>query len=114
MNHQDWEPVVIGMKKKNKAPAGAAPSAAGTATTVSNKPAWKIEQQVDADHGKPLKYVSRDDAKAIIKARIAMKLSQKEVAMRLNLQVKDVNDIESGKAVENRLILSKIRRVLQI
>jgi len=75
---------------------------------------WKIEQQVDGDNGKPLQYISKADSQLIIQGRIAMKLTQKDLACKLNMQIKDIQDIESGKSLENKMVLSKIRKCLNL
>jgi ribosome-binding protein aMBF1 (putative translation factor) len=115
MEHQDWNVITF---KKNKGPEKEiqAKSSVITATTSSttNKPAWKIEQQVDGDNGKPLQYISKADSQLIIQGRIAMKLTQKDLACKLNIQIKDIQDIESGKALENKMVLSKIRKMLNL
>lgn len=115
LNHQDWDTVVF--TKKQHHPASVINKNKNTQATVcdaSNKPAWKIEKQVDSDECKPIKYVAREDAQKIINGRIVMKLSQKDLACRLNMSLKDIQDIESCKAVENKLNLSRIKKVLQI
>lgn len=112
MEHQDWKTVVL---NKPRAPAQKAPRpAVATISSTTAKPAYKIEQQVDSDTGKPLNYVSPEVAKAIIGGRVAMKLTQKELAQRLNLPEKEVKEIEAGKAVENKAVIARIKRLLGI
>jgi ribosome-binding protein aMBF1 (putative translation factor) len=114
-DHQDWSPVVIGKTKGDNVKKDTArKQVISTTSSATNKPAWKIEQQVDSDVGKPIKYVSKEDSNKIIKARVTLKLSQKDLAQRLNMQVKEIHEVESGKAVENKAILSKIKRFLKI
>ena len=114
-NHQDWSTVVL--KKKSNEPDVKIVSKNDkqSISSVANKPMWKLEKQIDSvDSGKPLTYVSRDDAQKIIAGRIAMKFTQKDLANRLNMQLKEIQDIENCKALENKLILSKIKRILQL
>lgn len=116
MNHQNWETVVF---KKASAKGGAerpaqASTGAGATVTESGKPAWKIEKQVDSEAGKPLNFVSAETAKAIVGGRVAAKLTQKQLAARLNISEKEIKDIECGKAIENKALLSKIRRALNM
>ncbi len=115
MDHQDWKEVVF--KKKQPDSVTSKPqSKASTETlsTSSSKPAWKIERDVDGDSGKPLAFVSKEDGQKIIAGRVAKKLRQKDLAMRLNMQPKEIQDIESGKAVENKIVLSRIKRFLGV
>ncbi len=117
MEHQDWKTLVIG-KKVNAKPTETvqkqfAPQNAATITS-SQKPAWKIEQQVDAETGKPLTLVSSDVAKLIIAARTAQKLTQAQLANKLNVPEKEIKEIESGKAVQNKQLISRIKKVLNV
>lgn len=112
MQHQDWETVIIN-KTKPKQNVTERKTTTVT-TTASQKPAWKIEKMVDSDEGKPINLISSDASRAIIAGRVAAKLTQKQLAQQLNISEKEIKDIESGKAVENRLLLSKIKRRLNI
>lgn len=114
MEHQDWETVVFKKKSQHEITREKVPRQNGHTVTPSQKPAWKIEQQVDSENGKPLNLVSSEVAKAIINGRIALKLTQKQLAQRLNLQEKDVKDIESCKAIENKALIARIKRTLGI
>lgn len=108
-SHQDWNTVIL----KNTQPKQTiVATTKATIIASSSKPAWKVEQQVDGDTGKPVNFVSRTDADLIVKARVNAKLTQKQLAQRLNMQEKDIKDIESCKAVENKATLAKIKRVL--
>lgn len=124
-NHQDWSTVVLKKpqkaalaeeKQKSAVPVQHANQAKNSvAHSASSKPAWKIEQQVDDETNKsPLDFVTSEVAKKIIQGRINMKLSQKDLANRLNMQEREIKDIETCKAVENKAILSKIKRFLNI
>jgi putative transcription factor len=117
--HQDWNTVVLKKKKtdaevKQERVKKHVGNTGPTMSSTTNKPAWKIEKQVDDENSKPVTYVSKQDSSAIMKARLAMKLSQKDLAQRLNMQFKDIQDIENGKYLENKAIISKIKRVLHI
>lgn len=126
-DHQDWQPVVF--KKKPVPVREVVPKTASTATNIGQRahvnnavhsshntdiPAWKIEKQVDGDLGPAVKYVSKEMAQAIIKGRVAMKLNQAQLAQKLSIPEKDIKDIETGKAVENKALLGKIKRFLNI
>lgn len=115
-SHQDWETIVLRNTNANKHSSSQKTSRPQTATlsSVTNKSAWKVEQQVDSTTGKPLTYVSKEDAQKIINGRISLKLTQKDLAVRVNMQLKDIADIETCKAIENKAILSKIKRSLNI
>ena len=113
MIHQDWTTVVLkrprpDSQQQREVQAKYKPSVSG-----SGKPAWKVEQQVDSDTGKPINLVPVETAKDIVRGRVAAKLTQKQLAQRLiNISEKDINEIESGKAIENKAVLAKIKRFL--
>ena len=53
-------------------------------------------------------------ANQIAQARTAKKMTQKELATKLNMPVKVVQQYESGKAVPNGAIINKLNRALSI
>ena len=85
-------------------------------SSVTSTPARKIEARIDDPDGtgSVLPKVSRADGALIVAARTARKLTQLQLATHLNMQKKDIQEIECGKAIENRAQLSKIRRYLGI
>ncbi len=114
LSHQDWQPVILRKHERKQEKETVGKKDAATLSSVANKPAWKIELQVDGEVGKPIVYVSREDAQKIITGRVSKKMTQKELACKLNMQVKDIQDIESCRAVENKAVLSRIKRILDI
>ena len=52
--------------------------------------------------------------KQIQKARIALGLSQKELAQKVNVKPQIITNYESGKMVPDRVVLNKLNRVLKI
>uniref|UniRef100_A0A7S3F1H1 HTH cro/C1-type domain-containing protein n=1 Tax=Haptolina ericina TaxID=156174 RepID=A0A7S3F1H1_9EUKA len=71
--------------------------------------ATKLENETDE-----LKHatVSTDLKQAIIKARNAKGLTQKQLAQQLNMQPQVINEYEAGKAIPNNAIIAKIERAL--
>lgn len=57
--------------------------------------------------------VSKTMAQRIATARCAKKMSQKDLAMKLNLPFKIIKDYESALAVPNHLIINKIETILE-
>ena len=49
---------------------------------------------------------------AMIKARNAKGLTQKQLAQQLNMQPQVINEYESGKAIPNNAVIAKIERAL--
>jgi ribosome-binding protein aMBF1 (putative translation factor) len=112
-SHQDWKTVVM-KPPKEATQTHAVAKTQGATTTQAGKPAWKVEQQTDSEVGKPVNYVSTDIARTIIGGRTAAKLTQKQLAQRLNIPEKDIKEIEAGKAIENKGLLSRIKRALNV
>ena len=101
MNHQDWKPVI--WKKQIKS----------SSSTHHIKGHSKIKN-LDSDDPEPPKKLSHSVKIEIQKARSAKKLTQKQLANTVNLPVQTISDYESGKAIPNRQILSKIGKILGI
>jgi putative transcription factor len=57
--------------------------------------------------------ISLSVSKKIAQARCDKKISQKELAIKLNLPLKIIQDYESGKGIPNHIILNKIEKVLE-
>jgi len=87
------------------APAGPGPS--------MSKVAGKTNQQLE-DETEELKHqtVSADLKKAIMQARNAKGMSQKDLAQKLMTDVKTVQEYESGKAIPNNALIAKMEREL--
>lgn len=116
MEHQDWNVVTFNKKNNVEKNIQFKKKFVNNATinSTTNRPAWKIEKQIDSDNiGSLMQYVSKEDANIIIQGRILMKLSQKDLAYKLNMPIKNIQDIESLKAIENKLTLSKIKKFLK-
>merc|ERR1712138_283077 len=71
--------------------------------------ARKLEEATDV--GKIAK-VDKSLSKAIMQARMAKKMTQKELATAINEKPQVVGEYESGKAVPNPQIISKLERKL--
>lgn len=62
---------------------------------------------------KPLPKISTDLKISIQKARIANKLTQKELAQKLGIQPMVIQNYENGKAIPNNLDISKMEKILK-
>ena len=58
--------------------------------------------------------VSMDVSKAIQQGRLDKKLSQKDLGAKINERPNIIGDYESGKAIPNQQVLSKMERILGI
>ncbi|GMH33893.1 hypothetical protein BSKO_01727 [Bryopsis sp. KO-2023] len=130
MSGQDWAPVVL---RKKKPTGGEAKSSAvvnealrtgdhdtvkkynasknkiGTSGTGKNTA--KLDRETEE-----LKHdrVSTDLKKAIVQGRCAKKLTQAQLAQMINERPTVIQEYESGKAIPNPQVLSKLSRVLGI
>mmetsp|Transcript_19911 Transcript_19911/g.40478 ORF Transcript_19911/g.40478 Transcript_19911/m.40478 type:complete len:119 (+) Transcript_19911:755-1111(+) len=70
--------------------------------------ARKLEETDELKHAK----VDKSLSKAIMQARTAKKMTQKELATAINEKPQVVGEYESGKAIPNPQIISKLERKL--
>ncbi|KAM0974634.1 multiprotein-bridging factor 1c-like [Malus sylvestris] len=125
---QDWEPVVLQKKPKSsalrdpKAVNQAIRSGAPVQTIKkfdagSNKktaPVFSVKKLEEAAEPAALDRVSTEVRLAIQKARLEKKMSQAELAKRINERPQVVQEYENGKAVPNQAVLAKMERVLEV
>ncbi|KAL1510948.1 hypothetical protein AB1Y20_005775 [Prymnesium parvum] len=118
---QDWNEVTFTNKPPAARPGSAQPGSgnatsaqrahgsANSMTAGTGLSARKLEDETEE-----LKHqtVSTDLKLAIIKARNAKGLTQKQLAQQLNMQPQVINEYESGKAIPNNAIIAKIERAL--
>ena len=108
---QDWDPMILNKKPKN--------NSNNSNNNNSNKPKisddahklYKIEAQDDVQ---PIKKVSHNLKTQIQSARCAKKMSQKDLANKINVQESIIKDYESGKAIPDVKIVNKIGRALGV
>ncbi|KAI7838906.1 hypothetical protein COHA_007339 [Chlorella ohadii] len=128
--NQDWDTVVISKKRPTAAAAqkpsnvNAAIRAGAQVDTVKKqtqgnasaargpiKSAVKLENDTETfEHER----VSSELKKQIQQARLAKKLTQAQLAQMINEKPQLINEYESGKAIPNPQILSKMSRVLGV
>ncbi len=97
--HQDWTPVVI-RKTSNK-------------TTKKSEDEIYSKIKFETEDVK-IKYIPSDISQLIISGRNAKKLTRKQLANELNLKEDVIADIETGKAIYNGNIISRIKRYLGV
>ncbi|KAI8469924.1 MAG: multi protein bridging factor 1-domain-containing protein [Monoraphidium minutum] len=123
---QDWDPVVLRKKPVSAAAAkdekavNAARRAGlevetskkqGATSTASGKAAHKLDNETeDFNHER----VSTELKKQIIQARTAKKLTQAQLGQLVNEKPSVIQEYESGKAIPNPQVLSKMSRVLGV
>jgi putative transcription factor len=128
---QDWEPVVVRKKapsaaaKKDEKAVNEARRAGGPIETIkkfnagSNKAATSATglntKKLD-DETEVLAHerVSTDLKKNIMQARLDKKLTQAQLAQQINEKPQVIQEYESGKAIPNNQIITKLERVLGV
>ena len=113
-----WEAVTVLTKKhktkeqKDKAlREGKTESATKRGNTEKTDKDKKLDNATDADKHKKISF---EQSKMISKARCDLKLSQADLAKRINLKKEIINEYECGKAIIDNKILCKIERFLKI
>ena len=115
MNHQDWKPVIL---KKTQAQLHEMRSKQNKNTKVLNskKPNSNTAninaRKLDEADIPVLKYVPKNIAKEIQQARTLKKMSQQDLATRLSVKKNIINDLETGKILNDKQFISKVKRVL--
>mmetsp|Transcript_62773 Transcript_62773/g.130506 ORF Transcript_62773/g.130506 Transcript_62773/m.130506 type:complete len:125 (+) Transcript_62773:77-451(+) len=111
---QDWEPVVL--RKPVAATAAGIAASAGKKGGFSNQTANGVSiRQLENDEDEApmtLPSVSRDLRIALAQARQAKNLTQKDLAARLMIPTKTIQEYESGKAIPNNALIAKMERNL--
>jgi putative transcription factor len=95
MAHQDWETVVLTKPLK-----------------VESKPHVERNPLDSEEIVAPLK-INVELKTAIQTARLAQKLSQKELAAKMAIPVATINTYENGTAIPNNAFIAKLEKVLK-
>ncbi|KAH9330896.1 hypothetical protein KI387_003004, partial [Taxus chinensis] len=127
---QDWAPVVLHKRPQKSSEArdpkavNAAIRAGAQVETVkkvdggqnkkTQQPVVNARKLDEETEPAALNKVSTDVRQAIQKARLEQKLSQADLAKRINERPQVVQEYESGKAVPNQAILAKMERALGV
>lgn len=114
-SHQDWDTVVIRKKKtaadlpRDTVVKSSQPKTKGlTQTDINMRKLEADTENVKHD------LVSPELKKQIIAARVAAKLSQIQLAQKINERPQVIQEYESGKAIPDNRILQKLSRALNV
>lgn len=126
---QEWEPVVL-RKPRPKSQALRDPKAVNQAlrsgqavqtvkksdagtnkSAAAARPARKVE---DATEPAAVERIGSEVRLLIQKARVGMKMSQADLAKRINERPQVVQDYEAGRAAPNQAVLAKIEKALGV
>nr|CAD1823746.1 unnamed protein product [Ananas comosus var. bracteatus] len=128
---QDWEPVVVRKKaptaaaKKDEKAVNAArrsgaeietmkKSNAGTNKAASSSTSLNTRKLDEETENLSHERVSTDLKKNIMQARLDKKLTQAQLAQMINEKPQIIQEYESGKAIPNQQLISKLERVLGV
>eukprot|EP00262_Sarcandra_glabra_P010445 TRINITY_DN25738_c0_g1_i1.p1 TRINITY_DN25738_c0_g1~~TRINITY_DN25738_c0_g1_i1.p1 ORF type:complete len:143 (+),score=34.96 TRINITY_DN25738_c0_g1_i1:108-536(+) len=126
---QDWEPVVIRKKaptsaaKKDEKAVNAArrsgaeietvrKSTAGTNKAASSSTTLNTRKLDDETENLSHERVPTELKKNIMQARMDKKLTQSQLAQLINEKPQVIQEYESGKAIPNQQVITKLERVL--
>jgi putative transcription factor len=114
MSHQDWNPVVF--KKRIPKTVKEAKAKGMTTQQHSNKKNINYENTINMrkleNEEVEIKKIDLNLSKLIQKARVNNKLSQKDLADKLNLKSNIIQGYESGKVIPNKTLLYKMGKIL--
>jgi len=108
MEHQDWDSIILNNKstkpKLNEDGTKKKEFVKSTGTKLEEKVEKGIltHKKMDLSFGKDLQ-----------KFRLSRGFTQKDLATKLNIPVKDINEIEAGKAKHNGPLMGKIKRLMK-
>lgn len=97
---QDWEPVIIGNCKNKK--------------INNNNKRNEIDEEEEGGMTKKVQKFTIKQIDALKEARILQKISQKDLAKKLNIDSKIIQDIEQNNISINKILYRKIMKVLKI
>lgn len=86
----------------------------GTSNVKSNPEGQRLTKLDNTDDIVSVKKVDVSVGKAISQARQEKKLTQKDLATKVNEKPQVINDYEAGRAVPNQQLLGKIERALGV
>ena len=104
MEHQDWNTIVVKPKKSDNQEGGKSKQYVKS----KEKKMSEAEEEGKLTHKK----MDSDFGKSLQKYRLSQGLTQKDIAQKLNIPVKDINEIESGKMKHNGQLMGKIKRLI--
>ena len=106
MSHQDWKPVILSKDTKKKKKE--------IQTKISKRGPSKLTKIDNETENFKIEKVSLKFKKELQKARLAKKMTQKELATKLNVPPKVINEYEAGKAIPNVQLILKMDKVLGV
>lgn len=110
MEHQDWTTVILTKPKSTLNKSNNNSNNKSNKNNVGH--ITKKQREIEGDDIIKPKKISNDIKISIQKARLAKKMSQKELAQALGVQQQIIVNYENGKAIPNNQFISKIEKML--
>ncbi|CUM68167.1 uncharacterized protein PRCAT00005884001 [Priceomyces carsonii] len=86
----------------------------GSTNSKANPEGQRLTKLDATDDVVPTKKIDTNVGKTILKFRLEKKLTQKDLATKINEKPTVINDYEAGRAVPNQQVLGKMERVLGV
>jgi putative transcription factor len=110
---QDWTPVILSKRGAGGGGGGGAGAGAAAPRPGGGGGSGAAKLEADSDHFTH-KTVDVDLSRAIQRARLDKKMTQKELATAINEKPDIISAYESGKAIPNGTLISKLERALGV
>jgi putative transcription factor len=107
-NNQDWEQVQWTKSTSKKSTVGKNGGVKTIRKQQNMDATHKLENSEETVHKK----VSFDMKRKIQQARMEKKMTQKQLALGLQVKTQVVNDYETGKAIPDSNLINKMQRIL--
>lgn len=111
MSHQDWSTVTINNPSKQIVEKSIIPKKGDTSIIDQHKKLENDNENYVLEKIPPLL------SKEIINTRVKLKLTQKNISNKLNIQLNVYTEIENGKAVysnETKQLINKLERAMNV
>ena len=106
---QDWKPVIFKKKPNTQQIGKQKTKPSGKRINIGDKLRKLDNTEIDK-----INRVSLNTSKAISKTRTGLKMSQKELAQKINEKPELISQYETGKAVPQQHIILKLERALGV
>lgn len=110
----DWTPVVFHKRSASDVAKQTVLQKKKTSNSSASAQTDVNTYKLEEDDHVQIEHVSSELKQQIIKARTAAKLTQSQLAQRINEQPKVIQEYENGKAIPNNAILQKMSKILGV
>ena len=112
MDHQDWKTVILRNPNNKPKPPPPVKVPVGKVNPNAGNLAGTGKKVIEDGDVHKVDKVGSTIGKQISQARVAKKMSQKDLATKMQLQLQVIQQYENGKAVRNNSMLSKFEKAL--